>query len=422
MWPWEKRLRDLSKSLQNCGETYFSPDLFRQNVNHFLQTSRTVTFIIQKNKSAIPNYDDWYSKQVLAPWKNDAVMTWAKDARNFIEKEGDLEMYSRIDAAIIFSYLRSQDIPVELTRETLLSADLKRVEKLVRENIYPGAADAAALQIERRWVANSLPEHELVWALTYVYSSLHRVCRELALHLKGELDESVPHPTELDPASNDVAQARFIKLATGEVNRLRRSRISQDPAFKAPAALIALRDKFASMRQPKSLEEIVANAAQSAEFMFGQNGGHYPMLSLYDEDWKVVDTVSTIFADQTDKFLFWRMAAKRAAYLKAYAFIWVSEIWIRDTEDSMMSPIRDLPIKGEQLCVVGGSADRKTTSVEWNIIRPTNDLGPGGESGRELVRIEIDPSEENVKRFFFVELMIEELNAIHAQSTTNAKL
>jgi hypothetical protein len=94
MFPWERRLRDLARLLCNCGDTYFSPDLFRQNINQFLQTSRTVTFIIQKNKADVPAFDQWYQAQVLTSWAGDSVMTWAKDARNVIEKEGDLEMHS----------------------------------------------------------------------------------------------------------------------------------------------------------------------------------------------------------------------------------------------------------------------------------------------------------------------------------------
>ena len=82
MQPWERRLRDLAQLLQSCNETYFAPDRFRQNTNQFLQTSRTVTFIIQKNKANIPDFERWYKGSVLTPWSVDPVMSWAKDARN----------------------------------------------------------------------------------------------------------------------------------------------------------------------------------------------------------------------------------------------------------------------------------------------------------------------------------------------------
>src|SRR5690606_22099691 len=116
MKPWERRLRDLSQLLTNCHSTYFDPNLFRMNTNQFLQTARTVTFIIQKNKAEIPNYQSWYLMAVVTPWKNDEVMTWAKDARNVIEKEGDLELNSLLKATLLFSYLEEQDLSIDCGR------------------------------------------------------------------------------------------------------------------------------------------------------------------------------------------------------------------------------------------------------------------------------------------------------------------
>jgi len=92
--PWERRLKDLSRLLANCAAAYFSPDLFRMNTNQYLQTARTVTFIIQKNKDHIPHFDKWYKDNVIDKWKNLDLMCWARDSRNKIEKEGDLDLFS----------------------------------------------------------------------------------------------------------------------------------------------------------------------------------------------------------------------------------------------------------------------------------------------------------------------------------------
>jgi hypothetical protein len=105
MTPWERRLKDLAQVLVQCASTYFDPELFRMNTNHFLQTARTITFIIQKNKSIIPDYDTWYPRNVITAWAGDEVMGWAKDSRNTIEKEGDLDLHSklRVSPAIFIS-------------------------------------------------------------------------------------------------------------------------------------------------------------------------------------------------------------------------------------------------------------------------------------------------------------------------------
>ena len=36
--PWERRLADLAQALANCAASYFDPDMFRRNLNHFLTT------------------------------------------------------------------------------------------------------------------------------------------------------------------------------------------------------------------------------------------------------------------------------------------------------------------------------------------------------------------------------------------------
>ena len=213
MRPWERRLRDLAQLLRSCGETYFAPDLFRQNTNQFLQTSRTVTFIIQKNESGITDFDTWYKRQVVVPWASDPIMTWARDARNFVEKEGDLEMHSFLRASVVFSYIASQDMVLSTTRKEFLKANVEKLLRFARTRLPPPVADPAVLRIERRWVANSLPTHELIHAMTYAYSRVYEVCRDLAIHLlDGHLDNSIPHPTSLDPTSNDVARTRYVKF------------------------------------------------------------------------------------------------------------------------------------------------------------------------------------------------------------------
>ncbi len=157
MRPWERRLKDLAQLLKNCETTYFDPELFRMNTNQFLQTARTVTFIIQKNKNIIPNYDNWYTKNVIKPWATDQLMTWAKNSRNLIEKEGDLELYSSLDVALIYSYDCNQDISLPCGHEELVNGNIQKLLRFARRELPQGIYDSAVVKIERRWVANSLP-------------------------------------------------------------------------------------------------------------------------------------------------------------------------------------------------------------------------------------------------------------------------
>jgi hypothetical protein len=78
------------------------------NVNNAIQTARTITFLIQKNKATINDFDRWYAKNVLDRFGGDSIMNWLKESRNYIEKEGDL------DVAL---HVKSDKMP-ELRKET----------------------------------------------------------------------------------------------------------------------------------------------------------------------------------------------------------------------------------------------------------------------------------------------------------------
>ena len=79
-----------------------------QNV---IQSLRSVTFILQSHKAKIPNFVQWYGNYVdekhgkRGEWQNrlyaDPLMRWIVDARNKIEKQGDLESRSFVRAEII---------------------------------------------------------------------------------------------------------------------------------------------------------------------------------------------------------------------------------------------------------------------------------------------------------------------------------
>ena len=408
MHPWERRLRDLAQLLRNCGETYFSPDRFRQNTNQFLQTSRTVTFIIQKNKGGIPDFDTWYNVNVLQSWATDPVMSWAKDSRNVIEKEGDLEMQSTLEVAVLYSYDDDEDMVLKVAREELLQASIEQLVKAAHRQLPTGMANAAVLKIQRRWVANTLPDRELIYAFTYVYSQLHRVCSVLAKHLGSALDQSIPHPTSMDPSSNDVAHVRFMKLSKPGVGRHVSKRINADPSYKPPQAFLKLKEEFQSAPKPASLTEIVAMRARMAQVTFEQHGNHIPMLALYDKNWNFIDFMSTVFTDQAEKYLFWRNAAKRAFYLKAFALVWTCESWLKDMKNYQDRPISELPIIGEQLQVIGVDATGKHEVVAWNITRP-------GHSSRPVLTLLAPEDAHQLGNIFFIRPVVAAMKTAHTQ-------
>ena len=112
----DQRLDDLHRLWHQAEDAYFDPGAFRVAIQSAIQTMRSVTFILQKNKAIIPDFDRWYGE-----WQKtlgaDPLMVWMRDARNTIEKAGDLDAHSFVRAEIVASYLDNDprvDVPAKL--------------------------------------------------------------------------------------------------------------------------------------------------------------------------------------------------------------------------------------------------------------------------------------------------------------------
>src|SRR5690606_34766595 len=106
MGNWTKRLRDCSIHLDNAINNYLEPDLFRINFNNFMQTARTVTFLIQKEKNELQkkfDFESWY-QNYQSQWRSDVIMRWSVDTRNIIEKQSDIPIYSRLEVKLALGY------------------------------------------------------------------------------------------------------------------------------------------------------------------------------------------------------------------------------------------------------------------------------------------------------------------------------
>lgn len=56
----DKRLSDAHRLWHQADRDYFDPDGFRLAAQNTIQTLRTVTFILQKNKRVVPEFEGWY--------------------------------------------------------------------------------------------------------------------------------------------------------------------------------------------------------------------------------------------------------------------------------------------------------------------------------------------------------------------------
>jgi len=373
MPPWQKRLKDLSQLLSQCHRNYMEPELFRLGINQFLQTARTVTFIIQKNKDSIPKFESWYEKNVIEAWKNDDIMQWAKDARNKIEKEGDLDLHSTITLKLFFGYLEETDLNMHVSDSKLLHAGVKQLVRIAQKNLPSGVSRSAAIKVDRRWVSDSMPNHELLGAICVVYRKMYALCASLAKNLNIELDKGIASPNDFDDIAQETRQIRYFKLSTSGSFSMKTERKAFNPDDISPESVEKIRLLSEPLKADRTINGTHQWLASMAEMTFNRDGYHVPMAFLFNDSWTPIDMISFRPDDSTDKYIIWRDIGDRVRANGASAVAFIGEAWIRRVENLRDRPISSQPIIGEQLQVVLLDRNGSYREARWEILR-NNDI------------------------------------------------
>ena len=183
------RLSHLKANWNDALSNYFDFGGFLISLQNCITTSRTVTFILQSHKSAIPDFDSWY-----APFKvkfdQDPLMRWAKLARNKIEKQGDLEVLSQVRAELIAGYAYNPATNWMPSKVIWSSEQFRR--SIPRNLLDAHVVENGALAIERRWIDVELPSHEVLDALAHVYGQLALMVISLHEHCRVVIPEHAP--------------------------------------------------------------------------------------------------------------------------------------------------------------------------------------------------------------------------------------
>ena len=116
------RLIDGPCALASNSGKYHQPELFQANLNSTIQALRNITFILQSEKNAFPDFENWYN-----PWqeglKENLILKWLKGARNTIVKQGDLEISSTAIIKLVGwedDILGETNIPAEIPTTLIL--------------------------------------------------------------------------------------------------------------------------------------------------------------------------------------------------------------------------------------------------------------------------------------------------------------
>lgn len=312
--------------------------------NSLLITIRSVTFLLQKEKALLPDFDAWYE-----PWRDrmraDPVMRWLVNARNRIEKEGDLDLHSRARVSLLATWegplpLIEFDLPPLVSpSDAAASISLEDTPEWIRE--------VGVLILERRWIASDLADHELLEAASHGYGVLaelvddaHRQVgtRLVSTRVDGERPLVVPteHIGRRLPCMVATEWRRtVISVADGaEIGR----RVTDLPVPSADAE--ELEERYGRLKPATNVREMAEALFEHARRMFETDGGHVTILLPYREGAPLGPRVFQ-FEDQRAKFVEMRWFAQDVEREGIDTIFFITESWIATPEQVL--PMRRRP-------------------------------------------------------------------------------
>ncbi|KZK76161.1 hypothetical protein PsAD46_05419 [Pseudovibrio sp. Ad46] len=331
----DRRLSDLHRQWHQAEEAYFNPEEFRISIQTAIQTARTVTFILQSNKSIIPDFENWYSK-----WQERLkalpLMRWMVDARNKIEKQGDLEQHSVVHAEIISSYYddgMQEEIPAELF-EGLQNL----IERIPTNDEGAHIRKDGVLRVERRWVENTLPDYELLDAVAVAYGHLALLVSDA--HKQMGLPEPIVVTDEGEiPYDRAMAGGRLpcmighserrslnIWIATGERFDFERKSETVSRENLEEAAERYGFDTSKMFSASGDLYEIAREYFEVARRLFLQDGHHVFAVFIF-KDKKMINMRELRVDEHGQKYILMRQLANDVLRLGGDAVLIINEVW-----------------------------------------------------------------------------------------------
>jgi hypothetical protein len=295
-----RRLMDAIALWRAARRSYFQPNLFRRNVNNCIQTARSVTWVQQKQRHRIDRFDEWY-----AGWQrrmgDDPILRWLRDARTYIEKQGDLDTASTMRVTIIDSYLPNApievDVPANLRTQQIAHflANSDHLPNIVMPN--------ATLRVERRWIDSELRDHELLDAIAHALSFYVDILVDAHGSLAA-IDYDGRELAELGKIrSTDGARVAEIALDTKDSIVLSRRHIGHDRKTSQLATTrygIDSRD----FNPGDSLESFARAIMERAKQVIAVDKWHALYVWLFRGN-DLVRMISNLPNDRREKYLFW---------------------------------------------------------------------------------------------------------------------
>lgn len=344
-----KRLQQAHQLWHQTQEKYADPDGFCVNLNAAIQALRSVTFVLQKEKERVPNFEPWY-EEWRERMKQDPAMRWLVEARNQVEKEGDLRTHS----IALVSVLAGWDGPVVLAAKEVdplmpVPALLAHTAEL---ELPPEVRKDGVLIVERMWVVREVPDRELLDLLAHCYGILSTLVRDA--HRRCGFEVVTVQAQEHGPrtfADEHLAGRLPCMVAPSEARTFRihlredallssvEIQVKPDPAKKGD---VLSRYKTTEGALERGPQESLANWShrwfEHAKVVLATDGYHHPLIVLLMPDGR--DELRFLkIDDRQGLYVTMNEIATHIERTGAIALIHIGEFW-QGTEEDLKKGIR----------------------------------------------------------------------------------
>lgn len=335
------RLDQVHRLWHQTLSAYDDPDGFCANLNATIEALRNVTFMLQAEKDSIPGFEDWYENW-RERMRQDEVLKWLHDARNTVVHKADLDASSHA-VGQLHNNITLATVTVEVS-PTMPTSDICAA---MVNDLPPAMASRRqdlVLSVERRWIANDLPDRELLESLAHAYEFLSDLVRD-AHSLTGyrfygtnddgeQVQDERSRPAcmvttrevrtvhmSVTDRSLMIPQRVEIRKPTNEVgeNLMRRYGISTSGAPKA-----------SENTSPQALTEEVVEWSKK---MLVKDRKHQRIVFIHSASgW---NTEQIMAPDRPGKYTLLRVLADNVRKIAGDAIVDVGEVWIAPYEALM---------------------------------------------------------------------------------------
>ena len=363
-------------------DLYFRPDEFRETIQVLIQQLRTVTWLIQHKKKKIPDFENWYSAWQKR-MREDDILRWLVDARNHIEKRGDLETYSTLEAEIISSY--EKDMPPILIENNLFDSIQDIFDKLPKSYLENQVLEYGTLKLSRKWVSNDLPHHEILDALGYAYGYMSTILddahaqmslpRMQTVFVHGEEIDAFPGGGPRDGrlpcmVTSGEISTTYISLKTGKHSYLRTG--FSDVQNVDQKTVEKRYGKLPDVTHPPKNPSLAQTSRQL--FRFARQAicvdGYHITIGVLLQNNQPFQFIELNFEDRSDKYVKMRYITTEIRKFNADGFILIGEQWVSsfDPENPFVYP-SDKEDRTEALGLTGCNSDGEDIFLSASIIR-----------------------------------------------------